>query len=123
MKDTHTHTHTHSLHTRTQQLRVVPDEQILGGGGRGFEGKALYFCGGGVGGDDEAVFCCCCFFQSSGQLAFVKMYNFLQVMVLRKNTVCSNGICWNEKKKFLFLEEGSPEKKNELCECHGGGVD
>ena len=26
------------------------------------------------------------------------------------------------KKKFQFLEEGSPEK-NELCECHGGGVD
>ena len=43
-------------------------------------------------------------------------------MVLLKNAVCSNGICWNEKKKFLFLEEGSPEKKD-LCECHGGGVD
>ena len=27
------------------------------------------------------------------------------------------------KKKFIFLEEGSPEKKIELCECHGGGVD
>ena len=49
------------------------------------------------------------FFQSSGQLAFVKMYNFLQVMVLLKNAVCPNGICWNEK-KFLFLEEGSLEK-------------
>ena len=55
---------------------------------------------------------CGSFFQSSGQLAFVKMYTFLQVM----DAVCSNGICWNEKKKFLFLEEGSPEK-NELCEC------
>ena len=63
----------------------------------------------------------CFFFQSSGQLAFVKMYNFLQVMVLPKNAVCSNGIRWIEK-RFLFLEEGSPEK-NELCECHGGGVD
>ena len=40
---------------------------------------------------------------------------------LLKNAVCSNGICWNEK-KFLFLKEGSSEKK-ELCECHGGGVD
>ena len=61
------------------------------------------------------------FFQSSGQLAFVKMYNFLQVMVLLKNAVCSNGICWNEKKKkLLFSEEGSPNK-NELCECHSGG--
>ena len=38
--------------------------------------------------------------------------NFLQVMVLLKNAVCSNGICWNGKKKFLFLEEGSPEKKS-----------
>ena len=47
-------------------------------------------------------------FQSSRQLAFVKIYNFLQVMVLLKNAVCSNGICWNEK-KFLFLEEGSLE--------------
>ena len=47
------------------------------------------------------------FFQSSGQLAYVKMYNFLHVIVLLKNTVCSNGI-W--KKKFLFLEECSPEK-------------
>ena len=64
------------------------------------------------------------FFQSSGQLTIVKLYNFLQVMVLLKNAVCSNGICWNEKKVpiFLFLEEGSPER-NELCECHGGGVD
>ena len=94
-------------------------------GGRGFEGKALlYFCGVWRG----CFFLFCFFFggggvQSSGQLAFVKMYNFLQVMVLLKNAVCLNGICWNEKKKFLFLEEGSPEKKNELCECHGGGVD
>ena len=55
-----------------------------------------------------AVFFFFFFFQSSGQLAFVEMYNFLQVMVLLKNAVCSNGICWNEK-KFLFLEEGSPE--------------
>ena len=52
------------------------------------------------------------YFQSSGQVAFVKMYNFLQVMGLLENAVCSNGICWNEKKKFQFLEEGSPEKKS-----------
>ena len=26
------------------------------------------------------------------------------------------------KKMFLLLEEDSPEK-NELCECHDGGVD
>ena len=73
-------------------------------GGGGVEGKALLYVYGGGG----AVF----FFQSSGQLAFMKMYNFLQVMVLLKNAVCSNGICWNEK-KFLFLEEGSPEKMSE----------
>ena len=53
------------------------------------------------------------FFQSSGQLAFVKIYNFLQVMVLLKNTVCSNGICWNEKKVPVFRRELS--RKNELC--------
>ena len=61
------------------------------------------------------------FFKSSGQLTFVKMHILLQVMVLLKNAVCSNGIRWNEKKKFLFLEEGSSEKK--LCESHEGGVD
>ena len=42
------------------------------------------------------------FFQSSGQLAFVKMYNFLQMMVLLKNAVCSNEICWNEIKSSYF---------------------
>ena len=78
---------------------------VWGGGGGGA----------GVGGEGVMTrlffFCCLFVFQSSGQLAFVKMYNFLQVMVHLKNAVCSNGICWNEKKKFLFLEEGSPEKK------------
>ena len=74
---------------------------MWGGGWRGvFAGKALiYFFRGWRG----------FFFQSSGQLAFMEMYNFLQVMVLLKNAVCSNGICWNEN-KFLFLEEGSPGK-------------
>ena len=76
-------------------------------GGGGFEGKALYFCvGGGVAGLFSFVFCCCCcfFFQSSGQfpLAFEKMCNFLQVMVLLKKKVCSKGICWNEKKSSYF---------------------
>ena len=40
------------MNTRTQQLKVVPDKKIsvVGGGteGRGFDGKALYFCWGGV---------------------------------------------------------------------------
>ena len=130
-----THTHTHAfLHTRTQQLRVVPDEKIWSGGG-GFGGKALYFCGAGDGGGGEGewvalllfiyIYCCCCFFvlffQSSGQLAFVKIYNFLPVMVLLKNAVCSYGISWNEKKVPIFRRGLS--RKNELCECHGGGVD
>ena len=46
------------------------------------------------------------FFQFSGQLA----YNFLQVMVLLKNAVCSNGICWNEKKVPIF-RRGLSRKK------------
>ena len=97
---THTHTHTHILaHQNTTAESCSRWNNV------GFEGKVLYFCGAGEWG---AFF----FFQSSGQLAFVKMYNFLQVMILLKNAVCSNGICWNEKKKFLLLEEGSPEKKN-----------
>ena len=75
----------------------------------GGEGKALYFCRGGGGG----LF----FFQFSGQLAFVKMFNFLQVMVLLKKAVCSNG----EKKVPIFRRGLS--RKNELCENHDGGVD
>ena len=51
----------------------------------------------------------------------MKMYNFLQVMVLLKNAVCSNGICWNEKKVPIFRRGLS--RKKELCECHGGDVD
>ena len=43
-----------------------------GGGDGGFEGKALYFCGGG-----GAVW----------RLAFVKMYHFLQVVVFLQNAV------------------------------------
>ena len=82
-------THTHSLHTRTQQLRVVPDDKIWDGGRGPLKAKHYIFVWWGRR----------LFFQSSGQLAFVKMYNFLKVMVLHKNAVSSNGICWNEKKK------------------------
>ena len=57
-------------------------------------------------------------FQSRGQLAFVKMYNFLQVTVLLKNPVCSNGICGNEKNVLIFRRGLS--RKNEY---HNGGVD
>ena len=46
------HTHTHSLHTRTQQLRVVPDEKNMGGGvrGRALKAKHYVFARGGGGG-------------------------------------------------------------------------
>ena len=63
------------------------------------QSTTVFLWGGGVG-------------RRSYLLAFVEMYSFLQVMVIlktRKNAVCSNGICWNEK-KFLFSEEGSQEK-------------
>ena len=53
--------------------------------GWGFEGKALYFCVGGRGGAVVLLFV---FFQSSGRLAFVKMYSFLQVVVLLKKCSC-----------------------------------
>ena len=71
-------------------------------GGGGLWRQSTIFLWGGGGGGGGAFF-----FQSSGQLAFVKMYNFLQVVVFLKNAVCSNGICWNEK---IVLEEGSPEQ-------------
>ena len=46
-----------------------------------------------------------------GSWLFVKMYNFLQVMVILKNAVCSNGICWNEKKKVPIFRRGLSRKK------------
>ena len=75
-----------------------------GAGGGAFEGKTLYFCGGGgrEGGCGWGVRLLLFFFSIQWQLVFVKMYNFLQVMVLLKNAVCSNGICWNEKNSSYF---------------------
>ena len=70
-------------------------------GGGALKANHYIFVGGGGLGWWRGCFFCVFFFQSSGQVAFVKMYNFLQVMVLLENAVCSNGICWNEK-KFLF---------------------
>ena len=61
------------------------------------------------------------FFSIQWHMAFVEMYSFLQVMVILKNAVCSNEICWNVKKVPIFRKGLSRE--NELCECHGGGVD
>ena len=77
-----------------------------GGGGeeRALQAKHYYIFVGG--GGSVCVF----FFNPVGSWLFCGMYNFLQATVLLKNAVCSNGFCWNEK-KFLFLEEGSPEKK------------
>ena len=44
----------------------------------------------------------------------MKMYNFLL-----KNAVCSNGM----KKNIPNFLKRALQKKKELCECHGGGVD
>ena len=41
----------------------------------------------------------------------MKMYNFLQVMVLLKNAVCANGICWNENKVHIFRRGLSKKRK------------
>ena len=64
-------------------------------GGGGVEGKALYFLGG-VCGAVVVV-------QSSGRLAFVKMYHFFagggpSQKCSSVGILCSNGIFWNEKK-------------------------
>ena len=67
-----------------------------GGGG----GKALYFCGGG----GARQF----FFQSSGQLAFWENVAFTKMQFFFQ--MGSVGM----KKKILYLEEGSPEKKKKM---------
>ena len=105
----HIHTHTF-LHSRTQQLRVVPDEKILMGVGLWMLSTIFLLGGGQSGIGGGAIFD----FQSSGQLAFVKMYNFLQVMVILKIAVCSNGICWNEKKKVPIFKRGLSRKKKRV---------
>ena len=80
-----------------------------GTGEGGFEGKALYFRGGwGWRG--------CCFLcfspQSSGQLAFVKMYNnFLQVMVLLKMQFVQMGSVGMKKKVPIFRRGLSRKKR------------
>ena len=80
------------------------------GGWGALKAKRYIFVGGG--GGVARLF----FLQSSGQLAFVKLYNFLQVMVLLKNAVCSNGICWNEKKVPIFRRGLSKKKKKKKKE-------
>ena len=107
-KHTHTHTHTHIYilaHQNTTAESCSRWQNVEGGEG-GFEGEALYFCEVGEGGRGVAgIFFLLLFFflfLSSEHLAFVKMYNFLQVMVLLKHAVCSNGICWNKKKSYYF---------------------
>ena len=113
ISNTHTHidatvsispTHTF-LHTGTQQLRVVSDEKLWGGGGRegGFEGKALYFYGGfGVrGGGLFFFFFVCFFFSPVGSWLLWKCIIFCRWWVLLKNAACSNGICRNEKSSYF----------------------
>ena len=77
-------------------------------GGGGLKAKTIFLWGRGGGGEMgvgcEAVI----FFNPVG--SFVKMYNFLQVMVLLKMQFVQMGSV-GMKKKFLFSEEGSPEKK------------
>ena len=125
-----THTHTHSSHPRTQQLRVIPDEtKNIGGGGGGagfWRQSTIFLWGEGDGG--EAVFCCCCccffvlFFSIQWQLALWKCIIFCRWWSFSKMQFVQIGSVGMKKKKLLFFEKGSPEQ-NELCECHGGGVD
>ena len=56
------------------------------------------------------LFFCFVFFNPVA-VGFVKMYNFLQVMVLLKNAVCSNRICWNEKKKSCCFSKRALQNK------------
>ena len=67
------------------------------GGWRGALKAKHYYIFVGEGAVVVVVFVVVFFFNpvGSGQWAVVKMYNFLQVMVLLKNAVSSNGICWN----------------------------
>ena len=117
-KHTHTCTHTFFAHQNTT-AESCSRWKNMGGGGLWRQSTIFWGEGGWQGCLFVFLFL---FFHFSGQLAFVKMYNFLQVMVVLKNAVCSNGICWNEKKNPIFIR-GLSRKKNELCECHSGGVD
>ena len=66
-----------------------------GGGGRGFEGKTLYFCGGG-----GAVFLFVCCFNLAGGWLLGKCIIFYRRWSFSKKCSsvgirCSNGIFWN----------------------------
>ena len=116
-ENTHTHTHTF-LHTRTQQLKVVPNE---GGGGAGLWRQSITIFLLGVAG----LFVLFCFFNPVGSWLLWKCTIFCRWWSFSKMQFVQMGSVGMKKKKFLFLEvleEGSPEK-NELCECHSGGVD
>ena len=91
-----THTHTHSCTPEHNNWELFQMKKIWGGGG--VEGKALYFCGG----ERRWRGCCFCFvlfFQSSGQLAFVKIYNFLS---------------WWSFSKMQFVQMGSVGMKKKV---------
>ena len=60
--------------------------------------------GGGGGGTGVGAVVCLFFFQFSGRLAFVKMYNFLQVVVLK------NAALWVS---FVQMRSFGMKKKND----------
>ena len=57
---------------------------VWGGGGGALKAKQYIFV---VVGEAVFFFFFCFFFQTSGRLAFVNIYNFLQVVVFLKNAV------------------------------------
>ena len=103
----HLKTHTHILCTPEHNSWDLFQMKNMGGGGEGGALKAkhyniyifFFFCGGGA------------FFNPVGSWLLWKLYHFLQVMVLLKNAVCSNGICWNEKKTVPIFGKWLSRKK------------
>ena len=109
----HTHTHTHTfLHTRTQQLRVVPDEKKIWGGG--WRQSTIFLWG-----ERRWRGCCFCFvllflFNPVGNWLLWKYIIFWVDGPSQKCSLFKWDLLEWKKKKFL---------KNELYECHSGGVD
>ena len=122
-ENTHTHTNTFFAHQNTT-AESCSRWKILGGGG--FEGKALYFfVGEGGGGEAVLLFFLFLFYfvNPVGSWFLWKCLIFCRWWSVSKMQFIQMGSL-GMKKKFLFLEEGSPEKKKkEMCECHGGDVD
>ena len=106
------------LHTRTQQLRVVPDEKygVSGRGGGALKAKHYIFvCVWGGGGGGGAVF-----FFFSFQWAVCFCENICRWWSFSKCSLFKWDLLEWKKKVPIFRRGLS--RKNELCECHGGGV-